>query len=296
MIAAPTMSRSTGYLLAAISAVTAGFSLTLGKPVLRELSAVAFSFWLFAFAVPPTAIWMAAGPGFVRFPRERRLVWLLFGHSVCAFAAIWLVWEGIRRLDPTVAAFLNRTEVLMIVAAGLLFLGERFRRIEIAFAVLAIVGLLVMRLALGDGEPKESEAIGYWIVIASSLAFAATETFAKVAVRHYPATALAFWRNLILAAAFAIAAALTGDLHLPTADQAGWILLVALCGPVAARILYMLALRAIPLSKAAILTQSQPLWSALLAIPLIGEIPGPLAWLGGAMIVLGCVGVMGGKE
>ena len=289
------MSRRTGYLLAGLSAVCAGFSLTVGKPILAEMSSIRMTAWLFLFSVPLTAAWTHLSGGIPAFPRERPVRFMLLAITASAFVAIWAVWEGIRLLDPTVAAFLNRTEVIMIVFAGVVFLGERFRRVEILGAVVAIGGLVVLWADGSHGAGRESYTLGYFIMIGSSVAFAVTEPLAKVAVRSYPPVALAFWRNVLLAGLFGITAAATGDLGLPDLRQAGLILLLALLGPTAARILYLLSLSRLELSKAAIVTQTQPVFSALLAAAWLGQVPGTLAFVGGALVLGGAVVVIRGR-
>ena len=75
--------------------------------------------------------------GRIRSVRPRGWAWL-FGISFLTFFAYWTFFAAIHLLDPTVASFLGRTETLVTIFLGVVFLGERFRRIEIAGGLLVV--------------------------------------------------------------------------------------------------------------------------------------------------------------
>jgi drug/metabolite transporter (DMT)-like permease len=64
---------------------------------------------------------------------------------------------------------------------------------------------------------------------------------------------------------------------------------LAVSGPVIGRFLYMKSLSLMPVSKAALILQFQPIWVAVIAGVLIGTIPSPKEWFGGALIIAGCI-------
>jgi protein MpaA len=269
-----------------------GATLVLGKLGLEGISPVLFSFYLFLFATPLSAVTMRIGAGRRCYPLRRLPLVLLFAHVGFSGTAIWLFWAGLTRLDPTVAAFLNRTETILIVLFGIALFGERFRPLEGVGAAVAVVGVALMKL---PGEGAGVQSAGFWLMLASSLFFAMTECVSKVVVRHVAITVLAFYRNALLALVFGLLALLTEGLELPTDRQAVLILGVALLGPIASRLLYLLALRSLELGKTAIVTQSQPLFAAALALVVIGEVPRSHEWAGGLLILAGCVGMIAAR-
>jgi len=66
-----------------------------------------------------------------------------------------------------------------------------------------------------------------------------------------------------------------------------WLIASALLGPVIARNLFMMAMSAAPISRATVLTQSQPVYAALGMWMFSGLIPDWRFWAGGAAIFIG---------
>jgi drug/metabolite transporter (DMT)-like permease len=71
----------------------------------------------------------------------------------------------------------------------------------------------------------------------------------------------------------------------------GWPLIAttALVGPFLARTLFMYSLRHLPISKAAIINQSQPLFVALFSAILLHTLPSRREWTGGLLILGGAL-------
>jgi drug/metabolite transporter (DMT)-like permease len=281
-----------GVLFAVGSAAAAGCTLFLGKLGLEDLSVAAFSFWLFLFATPLTGAWMLAGNGRRWHPVGRRAWGYVALHVALSLFAVGTMWEGVRRIDPTVAGFLGRMETVLVVLLGVLCLRERFRAAEAVGAGVAVAGVALLGDPAGAGGGGSGDVLGFWLVLGSSLGFALTELVSKLALRHMPATVLAFWRNLLLAGVFGAVAAVRGELGIPSLGAAGIAAATAFTGPTLARTLYLFALRTLDLSKTAVLTQSQPLFTAALAIPFLGTVPEPVQWVGGILVILGCAGLV----
>ena len=280
------MSTTRGYVLAGLCAAFAGFATTVGKLGVDRVEPLVFSFWLFAFAALFSGLWVAFDRQSRRERPTRRAVGLAAAQAAFSFLAVWGFWSGVKRLDPAVASFLGRTETIVAIAMGILVLGERFRRLEAIGGLVAIAGIVLMRFPSDVQESGAAE--GYWLVLAGTAFFGVGEVISKLAAREAPATVFVGMRNAMLMGAFAITATLTDQLHVPDTTvllSAGG---VALLAPTLARTLYMQALRSIDLSKAAVINQVQPIFAALLAFLVLGEIPSPLAWVGGLLIVIGC--------
>jgi drug/metabolite transporter (DMT)-like permease len=276
--------RARGFLFAALCAAAAGTAVAVGKLAMRDgISPLAFSFWLFAFATPLSGVW-------ARLRREvthsRSATWkLAAGHAALSFVAVWAFWAGVQRLNPAVASFLGRVEPLVTVGLALLVLRERLGRLEAAGGLIAVAGVVLMKLPAGEAG---ADATGYWLALGAAVCFGSAELFAKFSVPHCGPATFVFRRNALLLAMFGVAAALAGELALPSAGVLAVVAAVALLAPAGARVFYMLALRSLALSKTAVIGQAQPLFAALGAFALLRTLPRPWEWTGGALILLGC--------
>jgi drug/metabolite transporter (DMT)-like permease len=292
--------RAVGYVLALLASAAGGSAFGLGKVALQSVGSLTFSTWLLIVAAPLSFV---AGrlldPGWwPRWPRGRGLV-LLLAHAGLSFVSLWTVWEGLKYLDPTVAGFLSRVEVLVLVGLGMVFLGERFGGWAAVGAVVTVLGVVVMAWPQPGAASGESTARGFVLVTLSMLGFGATEMVAKLAVRHVRPADLTALRNVLLAVAFVTVAWPLGALPPPTGRPLLHVVLAAVLGPTLARLLYLRALRRLELSWAALLSQLSPLFTAAVAYLTLRSLPGPLEWVGGAIVVAGSVllirGGPGGK-
>lgn len=273
-----------GFLFAALCAAAAGTAVAVGKLGVRDgASPLAFAFWLFVFATPLSWVW-------TRLRRERvrssSAAWrLAAGHAALSFVAVWAFWASVRRLNPAVTSFLGRVETLVAVALALLVLRERLRRLEAAGGIVAVAGVVLVKLPADGGN---ADATGYWLALVAAVFFGSAELLAKLSVRHCGGATFVLRRNALLLGALGVAAALSGELAVPSARVLAVAGGVALLAPAGARIFYMLALRSLELSRTALIGQAQPLFAALTAFVLFGTLPRPVEWLGGALILLGC--------
>jgi drug/metabolite transporter (DMT)-like permease len=285
------VTRARGFLFAALCAASAGTAVAVGKLVLDDTSPLVFSFWLCVFATPFSGAWARARRDPVS---SSSATWRLAAvHAALSLVAVWAVWASIQRLNPAVTSFLGRVETIVIVALALLVLRERLGRLEVVGFLLAVAGVVLMGFPTGEGEPvaageAEREAAGYWLALLAAVFFGSAELFAKLAVRHCGPATFVFRRNAILLAAFTVVVAISGDLAVPSLRVLAVAAAVALLAPTGARILFMLALRSLELSRAAVIGQAQPLFAALVVFAIFGDLPRPVEWAGGILILIGC--------
>ena len=181
--------------------------------------------------------------------------------TVTSVLAVWAHWSGVQRMDPSLAAFVNRAEVPIVIVMGIIFLKERFSRWETLGLLLSIVGIVVMKLTL-----RFEYSDGFWLVLLGALLFGLTEFVSKIGVRHVPPITLAFLRNLFMAPIYWLMFAATGA-SLDGLDRV-WpgVLALGLVGPIMARMMYLLALKRVELSRVAVISQTQPVFVILIAL------------------------------
>jgi len=273
-----------GYLLALASAVLAALAYVVGKWTLQFVTPVLMN------AFMTTLAGMLLTLDRFRPARSNRELasatawtWVVL-FSASSFLAVLLLWSGIQRMDPSLASFLNRSEVIVSVTLAILFLGERFNRGELIGALLSITGIVVMRMTL-----RIDYSAGFWLVLGGAVFFGVTEFVAKVAVRHVSVTFLAWTRSLLMATGFWILFLLRGETF--EGLDVAWpgLVAVTLLAPLFARLLFLSALRLIPLSRTAVISQTQPVLVMAFALLLLGQLPTFREAAGGVFVVAGCV-------
>ena len=132
---------------------------------------------------------------------------------------------------------------------------------------------------------------GFLFCLGGALLWGVTEGLAKVAVAYVQPLIFTWGRCLILLPIFFIAASISPEGVVLPMNGYLWAGLIglALSGPVIGRFLYMKSLSFMPVSKTALILQFQPIWVAVMAGILIGTIPSPKEWFGGALIIAGCI-------
>ncbi|MGB2768840.1 MAG: DMT family transporter [Candidatus Zixiibacteriota bacterium] len=276
---------SRGYLYASLSAMMASILIVSGKWTLHTISPLALSALVFTIgaivlglAMLPRKKWKR-----IRAIDARGWRWTI-AFSMLAFVAIWTYWIGLKMMDPTLASFLNRFETLVTISLGIVILGERFTKGEAVGALLALGGIVLMKLTF-----RAEYSAGFWVVLFSAVCFGTAEFIAKIAVRYVDPLTLSFLRNVITSVLFWIAVAFVGT-SFEGADSVWWgVLIVAFAGPILTRPIYLFALKYIEVSKVALINQSQPVFVAILALMVLSQTPAPREILGGLFVIGGCL-------
>ena len=287
-----TGSPSAGFALAVVSSMGAGTATVLGKWNLEAISPLLMNSMIFSIATVMLSGWVLPRKPLVRFRAVDRTGWFWIGmFTISSWIAILAFWAGVQKMDPTLAAFLNRSEVMVAILLGIVFLKERFNRIESLGAILSIIGIVVMRLTL-----RVEYSTGFWLVLLGSLFFGITEFVSKIAVRYVDPTMLAYIRNFFLAVCYWLVFWSVG-MDFGGLDDV-WIGVVALgfFGPILSRMLYLMALKRLELSKVAVISQSQPVWVILIALSFLGQLPTVRETIGGVFLTVGCIVMIFGRR
>jgi O-acetylserine/cysteine efflux transporter len=272
-----------GYLLAITAALGTAIATIVGKWNLTWVTPTVMNAGIFTVA----ALIFTAGAVATRQHRPGSITkrgWLLIsGFCLCSILAIWLFWAGLQRMDPTLAAFLNRSEVILTILLAIAFLHERFTRGEAVGATICIAGILLMRFTL-----RAEFSMGFWLVLTGAVFAGINEFIAKIAVRHVPVRTIMWFRSLILAASFWLILMARNEPLTGLSTVWPGILLLGVVGPVLARLAYMNALKLIPLTRAAIVAQTYPVFVLLLSLAVWRQMPTLREMTGGMAILVGC--------
>ncbi|MBD3258338.1 EamA family transporter [candidate division GN15 bacterium] len=287
----PTETGSYGYLFAFTSSFSAGAATVLGKWNLDHISSLLMNGGIFGVAAIVLTIGIFSSrksrPSFAM----TGIGWIwLAAFTAVSIAAVFAYWTGVQKMDPSLAAFINRFEVPIAIMLGIIFLKERFTITETLGAVLSFAGIVIMRLTL-----RVEYTEGFWWVLAGAVFFGLTEFTSKKAVRHVDPVVLTYIRNCAMAGIFWVTIAAVGE------DFGGlnvvWLGVIGLglLGPIGSRLSYLLALRRLELSKVAVISQSQPVFVILIALLLLGQLPTFREITGGLCLTAGSLLMIVGR-
>jgi drug/metabolite transporter (DMT)-like permease len=189
--------------------------------------------------------------------------------------------------EPATVSFLSRLELVTTLILAGIFLKERVTLSESAGLILVIAGIIVMRY---KASVELSRAVA--LVSVSALFFGAGEVLIKSRISWINHRALIFYRNVFMTAIFLAAGLVTGQLAWIVDGRMLLILLVAgILLPYLGRLGYLKAMQNISVSRASIITQSQPFFAAVAALVVLGTFPTWRELLGGLLIVAGAVAI-----
>ncbi len=274
-----------GWSWALISSLGTGVATVVGKWNLESVDPVVMMCVIFTVATIAVSITYLPRHGFREVFVQTRRDWLwIVLFSITSWIGIWLFWAGVQQMDPSLASFLNRSQVLVAVLLGILMLRERFTRSETSGAVLALMGIVIMRLTI-----RAEYTEGFWLVLSGALITGVSEYISKMAVRQVPAVTVGYLRNGIMALLY--------WLTLPAIDFTFegmgevWfgVLALGVIGPVWSRMAFLKALERMELSKVAVITQTQPVFVLVIALLTLGQLPTVRETVGGVFLIAGCI-------
>jgi drug/metabolite transporter (DMT)-like permease len=176
--------------------------------------------------------------------------------------------------------------------ASVAWLGDRLDGLRGSALGMSMVGIVLV--VAGAGQIGELDVIGIGLALLAALG----QTFYVIAARHgfarVPGAQAAFLTMagataiyIMLALLFAQAGTLLQPLD---STAAFWpVLLAGVIGASLPTFLYITGIRRLGASRAAILSTFEPVVGVALATVLLGERPGPLQLVGGALIVAAAI-------
>ena len=216
--------------------------------------------------------------------------WFFMVIGVLIGGSTILTFTAVRYIDPGTGAMLSKLSVLISIGLGVLWLGERLNRRQIAGAALAIVGVGVITF-----QPGEYLRLGSIMVLAGTVMYALHTAIVKRYGEGIEFLSFFFYRLLATTAVLVVVVAVTPEASV--LDPRGWQVWSLLIGAAVvdvaiSRGLFYIALRRFPMTIHTIILTLSPavtiLWSVLLfdALPRPAQIAGGLLVLVGVMIAM----------
>lgn len=225
-------------------------------------------------------------------PVSRRDLWLIVASGVAWFAFYNLTLnEAERHVDAGTAAMLVNTGPIFIGLFAGLFLGERMsRRLAIGLAI-AFAGSVIIGIATSNGSARgDASIIGIVLSLVAALLYAAGVTFQKPALRSVSplqVTWLACLVGWLVCVVFA--PALVTELQVADPTRTAWLVYLGLFPTAIGFLTWTYALSRTSAGRLGATTYLAPPVVVLMAWLLLGEIPPPLALVGGVVCIAGVV-------
>jgi drug/metabolite transporter (DMT)-like permease len=236
----------------------------------------------YRFALAAALLWLAAIAIRQPFPPRRSLLGLAImggagyvGQSGSYFSALHFIPAS------TNALLLYTFPVAVTLLAALLF-HESLSFVKLAACGLAFFGTLLVVEAQLHAAP----AIGIALGLGSAAFYSGYILYGSRLLPGLPPVSATATIMTAAALVWGTFAAVTGQLAVAwTAQRAALIASFALLGTTIPVLTFILGLRLVGPSRAAILSTFEPASTVLLAVIILGELASPLQYLGGALII-----------
>ena len=243
------------------------------------LPSVAIVFGRTFFAAIVLGAWVR--PFSRKVPLPGRTDSLLLVASGVILAFHWVAFFQSVKVSTVAIALLSYScfPVFLVLIEPLLF-RERFRRRNLLFALIALLGVFLIVPGSGRSDPGFH---GIFWGLASGLTFAVLMLINRGLTVRHSAAAIAFFQDLVAAVALA-PFLFAGNVRFTLVHVGRLMILGVICTAVA-HTLFIRGMRRVRAQTAGILALGEPLYGIILAYWLLGEIPGILTILGGALIL-----------
>lgn len=271
-----------GVLYSVGAGASFGFIYPISKIILDRVNVeTANTVWYFFTAMMYLAYFaLKRDPTPVRavFERSRSIAAL----SLLLTAAFYLTSLGVIWVGPVNTSFLLQFMNVFAVVFGLLFLGERFTKLEGAGVIAAILGGFVISLTGRLGLSLEN-----LVVIAAAFLIALSSYIAKNLVRTIHFTSVAAGRSIFVLLFFLVLTLGIGKMEWVAVELIPIFLLGAFVGDFVGPIFMYKAFSLLEISKAMPAIACESYFSVIFSFLFLSLVPGLNQLLGGFLIIVG---------
>lgn len=213
--------RAAIWMIGAITAFT--LMAVAGRAVSFDLDT--FEIMLYRSLIGMALVWSIAGLAGTLGQVQRDRLDLHLLRNLFHFSGQNLWFYAITVLPLAQVFALEFTSPIWVLLLSPLLLNERITRVGLHAALLGFLGILIVT------RPNPTELdIGLVAAALAAVCFAFTAIFTRRLTRHESITSILFWLTLIQAVFGAICAGFDGDVALPSAQTAPWLLAIGVAG------------------------------------------------------------------
>ena len=274
--------------------VAAGITIVLWASAYVGIRALAGTFSPGAIAVGRLAVAaLALAPLLLRQgwrPVGRRDLVLIVASGLLWYALYFVVLnEAERHVDAATASLLVNTGPIFVAFFAGMFLGEGLPRRLLVGVLVAFAGAIVVGLSTSGSDGTTTVSLeGIVLCLIAAVSYAAGVTLQKRPAATVPAlqlTWLACFSGLVATLPFA--PALIGELNGAPLEQVSWLVYLGLFPTALGFTTWAYALRRTSAGRLGATTYLIPPVVIVIAWLLLGELPPPLAVVGGAICIAG---------
>lgn len=237
-----------------------------------------------AAVVLATALWWRRRSQGSKVPRIAW--WRVAAGGLLLASHFWSWFASLERTTVGSSVMIIGLQPLLGTAMAFLWLGERPTRPELGGMALAMVGLAA--IGIGDLEGGREALVGDALALLGALFGAAYRTVGRAARPTLGALEYSAGVYLVAAMALWLLVGLTGTATGSfSAETWAWMAALALVPQAAGHTAMNWALGRFSVASVSLAGQAEPVLATLLAIPILGERPGPSLGIGAPFILCG---------
>jgi len=223
-------------------------------------------------------------------PREKALVVVMALTGVVGFQV--LQYAGLRYTTAVNAGLVNAVGPLITMILARWSLGQLLRRQELVGAVLSLAGVGVI---LSGGSWAMLAALrfnhGDLLVLAAVVLWAVYSISGRMLLTRHSTVRVTAVSTILGAAILAVPAAWEWRLAPPqwSLGSVAGLLYIGVGPSFLAFMAWNEGVRRLGTNGAMAFYNTLPLYAAMIALPALGEMPGMSQWVGGALVVVGCL-------
>ena len=238
------------------------------------------------FGVAAVVLWALAAWRRERLRLDRRAAGLaVMGLLYVGQAATY--FSSLRTVPAAVTSILLYLYPVIVVLMAATFLGERLTAVRLVALGLGVVGVFAVVNPLGSGGTIDTA--GLLFGVATAAIYATYILSGRVLLRDVPAVSATAVITTAAGAAFAIAAAVSGQLRPLSGSGYALAASMAVVATAIPATLFLAGLARIGATRTAIISTLEPVTTVVLAGLLLGEDLGPLRLAGGAVVLAAAV-------
>lgn len=277
-----------GYIYAFITTLTLSNVYIFSKAGLEEVNLYQFGFYWFGFAIIWNLIYSILSGHFKTTKKPTTFqLYNFLGMGLVEIIATTAIFIGINIIpNPTIPAMVRNIEPVLIVFLAILFLKEKFNKIELTGVIITIVGTLV--ISYNTNTTINSLFIpGVEFVLISCVFYAIRNIWSKKVIHHFTALALNLNKVAFLFIIALIAMWISKSSFL-ISETAFWnILIGSIMGPFLTSYLQFLSLKYIDASRSTLVQSTTGFITLILAYFYFGTFPFLYQIIGGLITIIG---------
>lgn len=279
-----------GYFFAALSAIAVSNVYIFSKAALRETDLYVFGFFWFLSAFVYNLVYTVSTRKFklyftYSFRQKVVLVFIGLIETMAAFT----FFQGVNVIEnPTIVSFLDTCTPLFATILGIIFLRDRFNKIEITGMVMAMAGALLISYS-GTFKLSGLFIYGSHFAIMAAVFASIGITVAKSQIKAYDPAILSFNRTIYLVALFLILLLIYKRPFSITTQSFIFAAIGSFAGPFLGAILQYNAFKYIEASKTMIIQSTRSFIVLIVSLLLFGLFPLFHQLAGGLIAIAGVI-------